>query len=145
MKKEIWIVVANSAYAKIYKAENNNKLIEISELKHPESRLHDRDLVTSRPGRTYASMGSRRSSIEPHTDPKDQEIASFAKQICHLLETAKEKEHLNRIYLTASPAFLGILRQALSPSISQLVAGQVDRDMTHLKPEEIRGHLPLVL
>ncbi len=145
MKKEIWVVVANSSYAKIYKAENNDKLTELCELKHPESRLHDRDLVSSKPGRTYASVGARRSSIEPHTSPKEQEVSAFAKQICHFLESAKEKEHLTRIYLTASPTFLGVLRQNLTPSISQMVSGQVDRDMTHLKAEEIRVHLPPVL
>jgi protein required for attachment to host cells len=145
MKKEIWIVAANSAYAKIYKAENNHKLVEVAALSHPESRLHDRDLVSSRPGITNSSLGARRSSMEPQTTPKEQEIALFAKQICQYLDTANHQTNLNRIYLTASPAFLGILRQHLSASINHLIAGEVDRDLTHLSPEEIRGHLPPVL
>ncbi len=143
MKKETWILVANSSHAKIYKAENNNKLVEIKEFQHPESRLHDKDLVSSEPGRTYASIGDRRSMMEPKTTPKDVEINLFAREINHFLDQAKE--NLGRIYLTASPSFLGVLRQNLHSSLDHLVAGEVHRDLTHLTPEDIRTHLPLVL
>jgi protein required for attachment to host cells len=145
MKKETWIVVANSSHAKIYKAENNKQLVEIKQFKHPESRLHDSDLVSSKPGRTNARTGYRRSTYEPTTDPKDQEINSFAKEISLYLDYARENENLGRIYLTASPAFLGVLRRTLSSLTDHLIAGEVDADMTHLKSDEIRSHLPLVL
>lgn len=143
MKKETWIVVANSSFAKIYKAENNNKLIEIRELQHPESRLHDQDLVSSTPGRTFSSVGTRRSMLEPTTTPKEQEMNLFAKEISHCLE--HHKETLGRIYIFASPSFLGLLRQHFSSAIDTLIAGQVDRDLTHSTTEEIRAHLPHVL
>ncbi len=145
MKKETWIVVANSSYAKIYKVENNKKLVEIKQFEHPESRMHDRDLVTSNLGRTNASTGYRRSSMEPQTEPKIQEVHIFAKEISHYLDHAREKENLGRLYLTASPSFLGVLRQTLSSLTDKLIVGEVHNDMTHLKPDEIRSHLPLVL
>jgi len=145
MKKETWVVVANSSYAKIYKVENNHSLIEIEEFEHPESRLDDRDLVSSKPGRTNESVGFRRSSMEYQTTPKHHEFQLFAKQISDHLDLAIENGKIGRLYITASPIFLGILRQTLSHMANEITAGQVDRDMTHLKPTEIRDHLPPVL
>jgi protein required for attachment to host cells len=145
MKKETWVIVANSSYAKIYKAENNTTLIEIQEFEHPESRLDNKDLVSSKPGRTNDSVGFRRSSMEFPTSPKHHEFELFAKQISQYLDQAQETGQVGRLYISASPIFLGILRQALSHLINDLIAGQVDRDMTHLKPADIRNHLPPVL
>lgn len=145
MKKETWILVANSSYAKIYKAENNNKLLEIQQFDHPESRMDDKELVSSKQGRTNASVGNRRSAMEYQTTPKQQEFHVFAKQISQFLEQAYESGKIGRLYLSASPAFLGILRQTFSQLVTGLIAGQVDRDMTHLKPDDIRAHLPPVL
>ena len=42
----IWVVVAESSRAKLYSAENRKApLVEIGDFVHPESRLHDGDLV----------------------------------------------------------------------------------------------------
>lgn len=145
MKKETWVIVANSSYAKIYKAENNTNLIEIHEFEHLESRLDNKDLVSSKPGRTNDSVGYRRSSMEFPTSPKHHEFQLFAKQISHFLDQAQETGKIGRLYITASPIFLGILRQELSHLINDLIGGQIDRDLTHLKPSDIRNHLPPVL
>lgn len=72
MKKEVWVIVANSTYAKIYKAESNKSLKEISRFEHPASRLHEQDLVSSKPGRTFESVGPARHAVEPKTSAKDR-------------------------------------------------------------------------
>lgn len=145
MKKETWVVVANSSHAKIFKVENNNTLVEIHEFEHPESRLDDQDLVTSKPGRTNDSVGFRRSSMEYQTSPKHHEFQLFAKQISEYLDQAHETGAVGRLYISASPIFLGILRQAFSNQVNGLMAAQIDKDLTHLKTDDIRSHLPLVL
>jgi protein required for attachment to host cells len=145
MKKETWVLVSNSSYAKLYRVENNKTLIEIKEFEHLESRLDDQDLVSGKQGRTNNSVGYRRSSMEYQTSPKHQEFQHFAKEISAYLDHAFENAEVGRLYLTASPIFLGILRQELSHLINEITAGQVDKDLTHLKPLEIREHLPLVL
>jgi protein required for attachment to host cells len=40
---------------------------------------------------------------------------------------------------------LGLLRQALDAATAKLLAGEVDKDMTHMKPQEILMHLPFLL
>jgi len=145
MKKDTWVLVANSSFAKFYKAEKNNKLIEVGILEHPESRLHDQDLISTEKGRTFSRMGTMRSSMEFQTSAKVTEYHIFAKEISNFLDAARETGKFGKLYLAASPSFLGILRQTISRLTGDLVVGQIDRDMTHLKPDEIRNHLPLVL
>jgi protein required for attachment to host cells len=145
MKKETWLLVANSSLARIFKIENRNSLVELKVLEHPESRLHNRDLVSDKDGRGFESMGPTRHAIEPPTSPKHQEFETFAKELANYLEEARVKGEFDRLYLAASPTFLGLLRQTLIPSTAKLLDGELNKDVTHLKPQEIMSHLPFLL
>lgn len=142
MKQETWILVANGSLAKIFKIEKNSILTEIAEIQHPESRQKELDLVSSKPGRTFASMGTgvRHAYERPHTQ-KNTELHIFAKTLADYLDAARTKGDFSRLYLAANPQFLGILRQSLSTNTHDLIAGQVDKDMTHLSSAEILAHI----
>lgn len=139
MKKESWFVVANSSIARFYRKEQKN-LIAVNVLEHPESRLHNRDLVSDKPGRDFESMGATRHSLEPKHSPHDKEMVLFAKQIASYLETVCNKGDIERLYLAASPIMLGKLRQELNSNTNKLIYAEVDKDLTHSKPEEILNH-----
>jgi protein required for attachment to host cells len=141
MKKDCWLVVANSSLARIFKIEKKHELKEIATLEHPESRLHNLDLVSDKPGRDFESAGIGRHSLEPKVLPKRQEFAIFAKTIANYLESAHQQGEFETLYLAASPSLLGLLRQALSPHIAKLIKGESDKDMTHLPPQQIPAHL----
>lgn len=145
MNKEIWILVANSSNAKIYKAEKNQNLIELEVLTHLESRQKELDLVTTKPGRQFDSFGLGRHAYQQKTSPKEQEFEAFAKQISHHLDEERLKGKFGKLYLAANPSFLGLLRSCLSSQTGALIAGEIDKDLTQVKPQEIRDHLPLVL
>jgi protein required for attachment to host cells len=145
MKKDTWVVVANSSQARIFRAENNQLLQEIEILEHPESREKESELVTSRPGRSFDRVGTGRHAIEPKTSPKLQEFVNFARFLSNHLEEARLQGKFGRLYLAAGPSFLGLLRQSIEPSILQLIAEEVDKDITHLNEAEIREYLPIVL
>src|ERR1700728_2892132 len=130
MKKQTWVLVANSSNAKIFQAQDNQILVEIQAFDHPESRLHDTDLVSSKQGRTFSRMGTMRSSLEYKTDPKAHEFIVFARELSQFLDEAREEGKFNKLYLAAGPTFLGILRQELSSLTDHIVAGEVDHDLT---------------
>ena len=68
--KSTWIVVAESARARIFTMSGiGGKLQEITDLSHPESRLHDTELSSDLPGRTFDIQGQGRHGMEPATDP----------------------------------------------------------------------------
>ena len=143
MKQESWLIVANSSLAHIFRIEKREELKEIKTLEHPESRLHNLDLVSDKPGRDFESVGMGRHALEPKTLPKRQEFAIFAKLIADHLEKAHNQGEFDTLYIAASPSLLGLLRQALNPNIAKLVKGEIDKDVTHMKPHDILPHLSL--
>lgn len=142
MEKSTWVVVANSAYAKIYKMEKNRSLVELQVLEHPESRLHDSDLTSSRPGKASERKGAvTRHSMEPTSSPQHLEFEVFARQLGHHLDAERMKGSFGQLYLMASPSFLGLLRKEMDNHTVALVAGEVNKDATGMSQEEIRAHL----
>ncbi len=145
MKNKTWIVVANSSLAKIFHAEKVGVLTQVECIDHPEGRLKNSDMVSDKPGCTHERGLPGRSAIEVQTSPKRHEAELFAKRISEYLEASREQGLFARLFVAASPTFLGLLRQAMSPGTSQLIAGEVDKDVTHMKPKEICEVLPFAL
>ncbi len=144
MKKDTWLVVANSSSAKIFKVAHKQTLIELEVFEHPESRLHNRDLVSDKPGRDFESMGATRHAVEPRIWPHQQEVINFAKQLAEHLETALNKGEYEKVYIAATPTMLGIMRNSFHPNTAKHVGGEVDKDMTHMKPDEIIKNVPFL-
>ena len=119
--------------------------VEVHTLIHPEGRFHDQELVEGKPGRTNPSTYRGHSAMEPHTNPRDQESLTFAKQVSDYLEQSRQQGLFQKLYIAAAPSFLGFLRQALSRNTASLVAGEVNKDIIHLKPVEICAAVPFVL
>lgn len=136
-----WILVANSATARIFEIQKDGKLKEINALIHPESRFHGRDLTTDRPGRTHESANVGRHAMEPQTSLKREECIIFAKEISDYLHAAYLQGHFKRLYLAVAPQFLGLLRQAFPEAIAHAVAGEIDKDITHMSSDAIHKHL----
>lgn len=145
MSKDIWVVVANGSQAHIYRSDENNSLTRVESMNHPESTLHIGDLVSDKRGTTFDSVGTGRHAMEAHNSPHVVETRIFAKEIVHKLEKAYEEGKFKKFYLTASPAFLGELRSVLPPTLLSHLAGEVNKDLTHYKPDVIRTHLPYVV
>jgi len=136
-----WIVVANSSTAKIFKLVKFPEIEEIHAFEHPESRLHNQDLVTDREGRSFQSIGFGRSAYQPETEPKMVEIQKFATLISHFLTASHQNGEFTRLYLLASPAFLGLLRQRMDLQTQKAIVAESPKDLTDHKKEEIEEHL----
>lgn len=146
MKHDVWVVVANSTQARIFKANTVNHLTELETLIHPGSRLHSSDLTSDRPGRSFESTHSgTRHAMEPKTNPQQLEFEEFAKHLSKHLNSACVNGQCGKLYLAASPAFLGLLRQHLSANTTHLVANQLDKDITQLSPKEITKHFDIII
>lgn len=142
--KEIWIVIASRAEANIYRVENNIIGSLVCKLEHPESRLQDHELVTSGPGKAYDSMGKGRHMVEPRTSPQKLEFTLFAKDLAEKLDRARIEGLLERFYLVANPSFLGLVRQELNKHTLALLVGEVGKDLTHARTDEMRDYFPPV-
>lgn len=141
--RKVWVVVANSGLAKIYLVEDTKTLTEKKSLEHFEAHLKGSDLMSDREGSTHDRHGYFPHPHEEKTSIKTKERHVFADQIVEFLE--KHSKEFDRLYLISTPIFLGHLRSAMSSQLIKMIAGEVDKDLTHLSPKEIRDYLPYVL
>lgn len=134
-----WLVVADRARARIFSvASPKGPLTELEDLVHPQSRTHERDLTTDRSGRGSGGHGTMGSANTAH----DNEAAEFARQVCARLEAARTRGDFARLILVAPPDFLGLLRKSQNPHVAKLVDREVPKNLSQLKSEAIREHLP---
>lgn len=138
-----WILAADSAHAKILRADNRvGPLVPIEELEHPEARMKNGDLYADQPGRTFDSGGQGRHVMENEVDAKTEESIRFARSLCDKLRQAANDKAFDKLYILAAPAFLGELRECLDDRTRSLVAGEIAKDVVKQTPEEIRKKLP---
>ena len=144
--KNTWVLVADSSRARIFLAANaRGSLREIETLTHPASRLHEQQLTSDLPGRTFDSFGQGRHAKDLQVDPKQHEALIFVKQISDRLDKAREEGELDQLIIIAAPALLGMMRKQLSPTTAALVTLEMDKNITLLNAKEIRQHLPTEL
>lgn len=141
MDKKTWVVAANSTQARVFECETIHKWTEIETLVHTQSRLQNRDLASDRPGgMSQESVGKNRSSMGQPQSPKEIEIKNFAKQLARYLELARSQGKVERLFIAASPTFLGHLRSEMTPSLLQINDKTVDKDITLSKPEQMKEY-----
>lgn len=147
----IRIVVADQAEARFYDAEPPDAGLHASgHLSDPTARLHERDLVSDRPGRVFeraSAPGARRGATGHHDTGGERTArktaaAAFARRIALTLERAQRQGRFDRIVLMANPRFLGMLRQVLSPRLGRCVVAEVPKDLVHQSDQVVSAHLP---
>ena len=143
--RKVWIVVANGSASKVYRAENVNTLVPLKEFEHEEAHLTRKDLNSDRPGRATQRGGYGTDTMEEKTSPKVKEATNFAQAIAAFLKEGCNAGECERIYLIAKAPFLGHIRQALHANVAKCVESEVNKDLTQLRPEQIREYLPPVL
>jgi protein required for attachment to host cells len=141
-----WVVVADSTRARIFSTESaSSGLTEVETMTHPEGRMHDRDITTDLPGRSFDSKGNARHAMEPPTDPKHELAIEFARSIARRLDAGRVKRDFEQLAIVATPSFLGLLREQINHTCRKLVAFELNKNLVQNTPEEIRSHLPKLL
>ena len=123
---DTWVVVADSSKARILLADDTDVgLAELDVLEHPEGRMHEQELTSDLPGKAFDSGGQGRHAMSSSVEPKKHEVMKFAKRVTDHLELARTKASLAKVYLIAPPAFLGQLRDHLTPSLAKIIEGEI--------------------
>ena len=108
-----WILVSDTSRAKLFSAEKReDDWMLLKDFEHPEGRKLSKDISPSAPpGRMQQSegLGARRTSMEPHTWPKEASAERFAELLAHYLEEALGTNAFDALVLVAPPHFLGML------------------------------------
>ncbi len=140
--KNIWIVIADGARARFFKA--NGALKNVSPALNEEliaDRRASREINADRPGRTKDRMAQGRHAYEPPTDPHENEQAELAREVARLLDAERKKRSFDELFLIAPPKMLGRLREAMNAETRRLVVREVDKDFSKLALHEIPARL----
>jgi len=137
-----WILVADSARARLFEADKAGALTELGCYTNAESRAGTRGLTTDRAPTVNESVGSARHSIEPHTSPREKAAGLFARSLREVLDQGQHANRFARLVLVAPPRFLGALHTAFGKLLRDSVVAEVRRDFTQMSPGTIQARLP---
>ena len=120
----------------------NSPLVDEKDFIHPESRLREQDLVSDGPGSESDSGGFGKHSMGHEKAAHQKQAEAFAHELRDEIDKLRRSSDLRRIYLVASPKFLGLLRSSISKQCTELLSGEVNKDLVDHSIEDIRSHLP---
>ena len=136
-----WILVADSARARLFESDRSGALSELACYTNPEARAGTRGMGSDRPPTVNESMGQARHALEPHTSPRAKVAANFARALRDVLHTAHGVQRFERLVLVAPPRFLGDLHRAFDKALRACVSAEIRRDFTHLTPAKLQAQL----
>jgi protein required for attachment to host cells len=144
MKEDIWILSADTHKARIFCARqpHSQDIVEIKDFVQPETAMRAQDLQTDNLGRFSQGGAQQHSSRVPQTSLKEKNTTEFARKIAHYLEAEHKKGNFQNLGLIAAPDMLGELRAHLSPALTKDISFSLDKNVTQLNAQELRGHLP---
>ncbi len=102
------------------------------------TRGYDRSAVGD--GGRKVSLASRQASSEPR--PRKDAAMRFARQVAAELDTARRSVGFDRIVLMAGPAFIGLLRSALSESVRATLVAEVRKDLVRQDESIVHAYIP---
>lgn len=138
----IWVVVADASKARIFSAKSRNGvLVETDDYLHAESRMKGRDLKTDTQGRAFDSGGQGRHAMGKEQEVDEREAEIFARELCEEIDKAAKASQFEKLYIIATPRFLGYLRAQMSTQAKSLIAGEVGKDLVNHDIPDIRKHL----
>ncbi|MGZ3181761.1 MAG: host attachment protein [Telluria sp.] len=156
-----WIIAANAGRARFFaESDPQQPLQEIEDMVNAAERLRDIDTQTDETGRTAATnsrhaiggnegagmahnaaAGAPNKFFQPAETPEQHAAAQFARDIAQYLLEAHNEGRFQQLVISASPHFLGALRQHLDPQIQHLVRLELDKDYTQFDARQLQQQL----
>ena len=143
-QKRVWVVVSDGRRARCLSLDELGQLSPVPEGTYDNATLgrHERDLVSDKPGRSFASgPGARRGAIEPHHDYRKLEKHRFSANLAAFLDRACEQDRFDRCLMVAPPRSLGELRTLVSDRLKTRIWKEIAKDLAARSPAEIASAL----
>ena len=128
-----WIVVADRAHARIFRAHwpDLNGFQPVEERFHAEGQMQAREVRDAPKGRERSPDGAK-NTYEPATDFRHATAQHFALEIANRLEEGRTNNDFGHVVVAAPALLLGELRQRFSPALAKLVEAEIDKALAHL-------------
>ncbi len=147
----IRVVVADERRATFFDVARPSSLREAGAVENPVAGLKDTDLETDRAGRRFggAQGGNGRNATQGHHHGVDGErstlqhdLTLFAKEVGRRVDADRVNHKFDKLVIVAAPKMLGLIRQAISPPLQSMIAGEVAKDLVNHGPDAILKVIP---
>lgn len=140
-----YVVIADAATARFYKNTGpGSGLSPLPELSMSGDVPMGREIMADDRGRTFSSVGSRRSGIEPKSDPRELVEIDFLRGIAAKLDELQRAGAFDRVVIAAAPRALGELRKALTPAVEAQIAATLDKNLAKTPGTELPKHFETI-
>lgn len=144
MPTTTWILVADGARARVLKHHGRGAGLEPAldeEMVGMALGHQTRDLVSDQPGEGRDRVGYAQRRMDPPTEPQRHAKLEFARDVARMLADALNRGEFDRLVVCAPPKALGDLRQELPKNVRDRVVGEVNKDLTKARDDEVREHV----
>jgi len=127
LNNQTWLVVADSSACKIYAYHNKPKKITlVKEIQHPENSLKDIDIAVDKHGSYRCNAGSGNFTA---SDPKQNHIEAFSREIAHFLNLDRKKHHFEHLILISPPHMGGLINQHFNKHTKKLLDMNINKSL----------------
>lgn len=127
----VWALVLNSETARILRGVRSDGTFDAPERTMQTKHKDLKEIMSDRPGRTYESVGSRRSAMDYASDPVHDAQKRFVGSVVQELDQHLQKGEFSKLAVFASRPMLGMLRQEMTPALSKSVVSETDKNLVH--------------
>jgi protein required for attachment to host cells len=140
--QKTWYVIADGGRARfVLKREAQEAYDTRRELVSPDIHSLTHDLGAERPGRVHESATVARHAAEPRVDLHRTAKLRFVDEVAAALNEASALHAFDQLILIAPARALVELKHALDAETKGKVAGQLQKDLTHVPDADLAGHL----
>ena len=140
MKKDQYILVAESSFAKVFKTgSQKEKFALVHTIENPEGRKQRSELDSDRPGMQRNTVGGFHG-MGGDEDSQEHDIENFARDLCHLLQKDHQDGKFATLQIAAAPNMLGMLRKFLSEDCKKVLDKTVNKNLIHADEKDILAH-----
>ena len=135
------VLVADGRKSLFLRNEGDGEVLNlVVEDQRAHADLKDSDLKSDAPGRSFASVGSRRSAVQ-ETDYHQQEEDRFAADTAALLSKRAHANGFDQLIIIAPPRTLGELRRHYDKAVEARIVAEVDKDLVNHPIDKLEGIL----
>ncbi len=137
----IWYVIADGGRARFVARDEQGAYRTVQSFVAAEMHKRSRELGLDRPARVKESANSARHAVEPRRDLHEAAKEDFLALVVEEIEAAHGRDQFDRLVLIAPPGVLTELKHELSRSMAEIVAKDVQKDLTKVPDHELTEHL----
>lgn len=134
-EKRVWAVVVDGSHARIFKNIGHSSEADTVELNIEHPNLQE--IMSDKAGRSFASVGQRRSGMELSSDPVRENERAFVHHLVSILDHHRLAGEIDELILVAAPQTLGDFRRALPVQLQQKIKIQSNKNLTGLPEKKV--------